>query len=222
MKDNDLERLHKKMRTFKSVAGTEGFRSFNNMAAHDKQNRTENTFLPKGLKSSIRPEAGYPFASSNRGDTTSNEGGLPSVKGAKNYYESSSSKQYEDVSQKSTSQISLAISQKRGDKIVQENRRKLEQMKAEPRKSTHTVDYDSIKSGGVKLNPMQTESQEELYQQELIQQAMLQQQMLDQEMYQQEVTHRLQEDEEYQNPGENNADSDFEEGQPDDYELNEY
>lgn len=207
MKESELERLQKKMRTFKSVAGTEGFKSFNNLGMPDKQNRTENTFLPKGLKSSIRPEAGYPFASTNRADTVSNEGGLPSVKGAKNYGSEISSKHFEDVSQKSTSQISLAISQKRGDKIVQENRKKLEQMKGEPRKSTRVSNIEPLRgSSGINLNAIQTESQEEMYQQET---------------YQQEMTEQMQ-DEEYQDPGENNGESDFEEGQPDDYELNEY
>ena len=202
MKESELERLQKKMRTFKSVVGTDGFKSFNNLGINDKQNRTENTFLPKGLKSSIRPEAGYPFSSSNRVETVSNEGGLPSVKGAKNYGDDLSSKHFEDISQKSQSQISLAISQKRGDKIIQENKRKLEQMKDEPRKSTRMTNIDPLRGNeGVNINVIETEPQEVFYEQEM------------DEQMQEKV---------YQDQPVKNGESDFEEGQPDDYDLNEY
>lgn len=96
----------------------------NKLPPRDKHNKTENAFLPNSLKGAVRAEAGFPISSKSGHGSFTNNQGLPSIKGAHLYTDDSvSNKYYEDMSQKSMSQNSLAISQRRGEKIVSEHRK---------------------------------------------------------------------------------------------------
>lgn len=135
MKDKDLERLEKKLRTFQG--NPSGFKSLGKLKNIDKQNRTENTFLPASLRGAVKAEASFPYSTKSGKDSYSNHGAFPNVRGA-NQYDDKYSQGYEDISLRSNSQVSLAISQKRGDKIIAQNRKKLEQLKETPRMYNET------------------------------------------------------------------------------------
>lgn len=129
MKDNEIERLQKRLKKLGTTSkGT--FKTSNKLKPINKQNKTDNAFLPASLKGSVKAEAGFPGSYKGSG-SFSNQRALPSVKGAHQYTDDRTSHDYDDVSQKSQSQLSLAISQKRGERIVNESRRKVNEMEGE-------------------------------------------------------------------------------------------
>jgi hypothetical protein len=111
MKEREIDRLQKKLRSIQG-GSVNPFSSMTKIKPTEKQNRTENTFLPESLRGAVRAEASFPYSSKSGRGGFSNESGLPSVKGAYSPYDERFSKEYDNASQKSQSQASLAISQK--------------------------------------------------------------------------------------------------------------
>lgn len=147
MKDNEIDRLQGKLRRMQG-GSTNAFKSISRPPIYDKQNRTENTFLPESLRGAVRAEANFPFSNKSGLSPHSNKSGLPSVKGASTHGDNYM-KDYDDVSQRSQSQVSLAISQKRGSKIVKDSRKKMEQYKEPEKKArvTNVEQYQGEKDG---------------------------------------------------------------------------
>lgn len=204
MKEREIDRLQKKL---KSVQGGSG-NPFNSMAKikpSEKQNRTENTFLPESLRGAVRAEASFPHSSKSGKGGITNERGFPSVKGAYSPYDDRFSREYDNGSQKSQSQVSLAISQKRGEKIVQESRKKMEQY-AEPKrklKETKVTKVEQIPGEEDLVNLRIQEEDPNLEEGTL------------------KFNKMPYEDSSQMMPDIVDEDSGFEEGQPNDYDLNE-
>lgn len=94
-----------------SKGGGSIFKSSSQFSGKIKHNRTENTFLPGSLKGAVRAEVGFPMPSKSGHSSLINKAQLPALKGARAYTEKMS-QEYDFDSQKSQSQVSLAISQK--------------------------------------------------------------------------------------------------------------
>lgn len=206
MKDQEIDRLQKKLRTFQGGSSSSVFKSLGKLRGTDKHNRTENTFLPASLKSNVKHEASFPLSSKSGHGAYSQEGAFPSVKGAQVYTDDKLSRDYDNTSQRSQSQISLAISQKRGEKIVQQNRKKLEQMKntTKPLKGTRVTSIEPVKGSKDMVN---LKIQEE--------DATLEEGTMQFNPPKHYVNLRQVDVDDYE------EESGYEEGHPDDYELNE-
>jgi hypothetical protein len=199
MKDKDITRLQKKLRILGSKS-RDIFKGATRLAPLTQQNKTENAFLPGSLKGSVRTEAGFPNSYiSGGGSSFSNPGGLPSVRGAYQYTDEKTSRN-DDGSRRSQSQISAVTPKKRVEKIVEKNRRKLDQNKNVP----ENMYYERVTA----IEPVR-QSEE-----------IINVQIREEDSNLEEGTMRIVSD--HQKPiipdaYENENDSEFEEGYPDDY-----
>ena len=202
MKEKEIDRLTKKLRSIQGGSGNP-FNSMAKIKPTEKQNRTDNTFLPESLRGAVRAEASFPYSSKSGKGAITNESGFPSVKGAYSPYDDRFSREYDNASQKS--QVSLAISQKRGEKIVQESRKKMEQY-GEPKRKLKEPKVTKVENVPGEEDLVNLRIQEE-------------------DPTLGEGTLKFKgmpyEDADQMQPGMEDEDSGFEEGHPDDYNLNE-
>ena len=187
------------MKLLERGQATQGFKSISQLKyKQNKTNRTEKAFLPESLRGAVRAEAGFPISSISGNDSQNMK--FPSIKGMRTYGDEYGQSN-DDASLRSQSQISLAISQKRGDRIVKQNMKQLEQLQQTPRLSNEmrVTSIEPTEEGMLNLKIQEDESVE------------------------QNTMNFGQPEEDIEfarNMGDPGDDSGFEEGDPDDYNLN--
>lgn len=204
-------RLRKKLKVLEGgPASSYAFKSIKGMSTNqDYQNRTEHSFLPQSLKSkSERSKMGYQASlKSNAKSSVDNFGGFPSVKGATSTHDEYGYDVNKDPSERTVSQMS--VSQKRGEQVLAKNRKQMDELKKiNPMmgKALPVASIEPLKDDDATLNVKLSEGP----------------QPFEDDSFNVKPPEFADEDAVQANVGDDlEGDSNFEEGGPDDYNLNE-